>query len=57
MKMQTKKKQEELGQYTAVLTSRLVIVQMNTFHVDPYKSGKGRQCKKMPFRARNLSNV
>ena len=30
---------------------------MNIFYADPYKSGKGRQYKKMPFRAQNLSKV
>ena len=57
LKTQNKKQKKKLGQYPAILTSRLVNKHMNIFHADTYKSGKGRKYKKIYFRARNLSDV
>ena len=38
---------EELGQYPAILTSRLVNNAWIYFYVDPYKSGKGGSTEKL----------
>ena len=52
-----KKKEEELGQYPAILTSRLVNSTDEHISCRPIQIWQGKTVQKMHFRARNLSNV
>ena len=56
IKMQ-KKKKEDLGQYPAILTSRLVNSTDEHISCRPIQIWQGKTVQKMHFRARNLSNV
>ena len=52
-----KKKKKELGQYPAILTSRLVNNAYEYILCRPIQIWQGKKVQKMPFRAQNLSNV
>ena len=52
-----KKKEEELGQYSAILTARLVNSADEYISCRPIQIWQGKTVQKMHFRARNLSNV
>ena len=52
-----KKKKIELGQYPAILTSRLVNNAYEYILCRPVQIWQGKTVQKMPFRAQNLSNV
>ena len=51
------KKREELGQYPAILTSRLVNSTDEHISCRPTQIWQGKTVQKMHFRAGNLSNV
>ena len=50
-------KKKELGQYPAILTSRLVNNAYEYILCRPIQFWQGKTVQKMHFRARNLSNV
>ena len=50
-------KKKELGQYPAILTSRLVNNAYEYILCRPVQIWQGKTVQKMPFRAQNLSNV
>ena len=54
---QKKQKKKELGQYPAILTSRLVNSTDECISCRPIQIWQGKTVQKMHFRARNLSNV
>ena len=51
------KKKKELGQYPAILTSRLINNAYEYILCRPIRIWQGKTVQKMHFRARNLSNV
>ena len=56
-KRKKKKKKKELGQYPAILTSRLVNNSYEYILCRPVQIWQGKTVQKLHLRARNLSNV